>query len=270
MADTDLWKALYIGLFVYSIAAQSDFKCTAGLISYVSVCNRTTYGYSAGCLEIDPQSANLKTCLKPLRGFTCTAFSLSETQNATCLTPNICGSFNSLKNASASKPYYAWDLTTKYPLLVEVKCEHGYERSDGMGFSGATECLDNGTFMSASFTCVPVMCGKYCRYCNGKITDIYCPQNQPCCCTEADTSQFGRYISVGLALDRPLSKFSFPGSTRITCTGGYDVIPGSGSSSPRCIPRDDCVWEFTPEGRRQLLYRNKLESKLEAGRLFLD
>jgi len=192
----------------------------------------------------------------------CTAFSLSPTQNATCLTPNICGSFNKLKNATASKPYYAWDLTTQYPLLVEIKCEYGYERSDGMGFSGTTECLDNGTFKVTSFSCVPVQCGKYCRYCNGKNIDGYCPQNQPCCCTEADTSEFGRYTSVGLVLDRPLSRFFFPGKTRISCTAGYDFVPGSGSFSPQCIPRDDCVWEPAQEGDG---YWTKPECLLQRG-----
>ena len=229
----------------------SDTICSEGILSYCSVCNRTAYGYSAGCLVTDPQSGNLNFCSKPIRGYTCSRITLSTTQNATCLTPNSCGSFNSLLNATASKPVYTWDLTTKSPFLVDIKCAYGYERSDGMGFTGTTQCLDNGTFSPTPFTCVPVQCGKYCRYCNGLITDIYCPaSNQDCCCTEPDTSQYGRYISTGLTVDLPLKLLSFPQSVQITCDPGYGFVPGSGYSSPQCIPRDDCVWVPTPDGIR--------------------
>ena len=226
----------------------SAVPCSSGIISYVSVCNRTAFGYSAGCLVTDPQATNIKSCSKPSRGFVCSVFSLSPTQNATCLVPNSCGSFNLLLNATASKPVYTWDFTTTYPFIVNIQCEYGFERSDGLGFSGSTECQDNGIFKPMDFTCIPVQCGKYCRYCNGKTTDNYCPSNQPCCCTTADISLYGRYLWPGVIVDKPLKKFSFPGSVSITCESGYGIVPGSGSASPRCLPRDDCLWQPTPDG----------------------
>jgi hypothetical protein len=69
--------------------------------------------------------------------------------------------------------------TTDFALFGEtitVMCDYGYERSDGLGFSAEAQCGSNDTYSELQprgFECIPVSCGKYCRFCGGNTKDAY-------------------------------------------------------------------------------------------------
>ena len=97
--------------------------------------------------------------------------------NVTCLTPVRCGELSMPSNSimCEKSDSAAACRAVNNPMAlqtVEILCKEGYEYVDssgiGKGFKAEVTCLEDGNYSSlapAGFSCQPVSCGIYCRYC---------------------------------------------------------------------------------------------------------
>lgn len=148
------------------LEAIKSEHCSNGTLSLTRVCNATWRPYPTGC----PSDEEQYSCRSPARGSRCSVISQ---YNVTCLTPIRCRELQ-LPNNSALAVLNPTVLQT-----VKIKCNEGYEYIDsegsGKGLEGEVDCLESGNFSSirpAGFSCQPVDCGFYCRYCSDMSTAV--------------------------------------------------------------------------------------------------
>eukprot|EP00286_Rhodomonas_abbreviata_P000274 CAMPEP_0181290922 /NCGR_PEP_ID=MMETSP1101-20121128/1682_1 /TAXON_ID=46948 /ORGANISM="Rhodomonas abbreviata, Strain Caron Lab Isolate" /LENGTH=1005 /DNA_ID=CAMNT_0023395259 /DNA_START=203 /DNA_END=3217 /DNA_ORIENTATION=- len=234
---------------------NASIACTQllrnGTVSLVK--NATKFRYSSGCLSEEPQDR----CLHPDPGLRCVEL---PGHNATCVEQIICSEFTFPPN-SGRDPGLDWP---QFGESLEIRCDEGYEREDGMGFVTRATCTEFGNFSALEdpgFSCVRSKCGIYCRYCGPTadkdpwtkdakiVTPFYDEFGEQCCKTRPnpifDEAPDGRNLPVvenGAVLD-PLIGVSTGESKTIQCNEGYGPVPGWGFAEPKCIPRGGCVWD---------------------------
>ena len=243
--------------------------CRNGTLSMTAVCNTTWLAYPTGCLSDEVSHS----CVGPVRGKRCREL---PDVNMTCLSPILCGALEVPPNSALE--------VSKVEALqtVKVVCNAGYEYNSRLGgdkvsrgFSGEVYCLESGNYSEiqpTDFSCEPVECGIFCRYCadeastraltseyKGVSFDEWGYQDRfgPCCLARSDPSfdfqQANRLASRLGALSTMLAPGSpsaavFPDSLQLECTSAsLGNVPGSGYIGPSCIPRPGCVFNPTSQ-----------------------
>ena len=239
--------------------------CVNGTLSHTAVCNTTFRSYPAGC----PSAVEQRQCASPERGSVCRKV---PGVNMTCLTPFQCTSLELPDNAA---------LAVRNPMAlttVDIVCDEGYEYYDqnrvSRGFRGEVDCQETGNFSDirpSMFSCEPIYCGLFCRYCSDLETIQPNPSNEDwgwkdrfgaCCLERSDPSK--DFVNRPKIIDRlgqmnvklsagSLYNFRYGERVHVECTDTdtsvLGQVPASGIASPRCIPRPGCTYndgEWSP------------------------
>jgi hypothetical protein len=236
----------------YLIIAEDARPFCNGTISLNRQCNTTVFHYPSGC----PSEETQLECTEPEQGRTCSEL---PQFNATCLSKITCSSFDFPPNSHRNND--EWPV---FGEALEIACDTGYERADTQGFQTKAYCTDRGNFTemdARDFECVPVICGRYCRYCLGTYTQVTTDPKvvlqyedefgERCCLTRPnplfDNSADGRN-TPNVANGQVLQPWSvrLGEKVKIECDDGYDAVPSWGFLEPECVPRTDCTWVEPP------------------------